>query len=87
MILVVLQFDEIVEKYLRPRALTENLDTSTWNDKTQVWIRTDSSSADTLAFVQGTLLEATEGSINNNNKASVKLFNGKVNKPEMEKIY
>lgn len=67
-----LQFEEIVEKYLRPRALTENLDTSTWNDKAHVWVRTNSSSADTLAFVQGTVLEE------NNSKVQVKLFNGKV---------
>ena len=72
-----LQFDETVERYLRPKALTENLDNSSWNDKTQVWIRTDSSSADTLAFVQGTLLQTT--GINDNNKVPVKLFNGKVN--------
>lgn len=70
-----LQFDEIVEKYLRPRALVENLDTSTWNDKAQVWVRTDSSSADTLAFIQGTVLEE------NNSRAQVKLFNGKVKQP------
>ena len=74
---MVLQFDESVERYLRPRALTENLDNSSWNDKTQVWIRTDSSSADTLAFIQGTLIEAPEG--NNSKKVPVKLFNGKVN--------
>ena len=71
-----LQFDEIVERYLRPRALTENLDNSTWNDKTQVWIRTDSSSADTLAFVQGSLIESTSTA---DKKIQVKLFNGKVN--------
>ncbi len=70
-----LQFDEIVEKYLRPRALVENLDTSTWNDKAQVWVRNDSSSADTLAFVQGTVLEE------NNSRAQVKLFNGRVKQP------
>ena len=86
---MVLQFDEIVERYLRPRALTENLDNSSWNDKTQVWIRTESSSADTLAFVQGTLFEATEINNNNNNvknnnnnMVQVKLFNGKVNNPK-----
>lgn len=67
-----LQFDEIVERYLRPKALSENLDNSTWNDKTQVWVRTDSSSADTLAFVQGTVLEEQDS------KVQVKLFNGKV---------
>lgn len=71
-----LQFDEIVERYLRPRALTENLDNSTWNDKTQVWIRTDSSSADTLAFVQGSLIESTSTT---DKRVQVKLFNGKVN--------
>ena len=71
-LLVVIQFDEIVEKYLRPRALTENLDHSTWSDKAQVWVRTDSSSPDTLAFIQGTVLEEKNHSI------QVKLFNGKV---------
>ena len=70
-----LQFDEIVEKYLRPKALTDNLNTSTWNDKTQVWIRVDSSSSDVLAFVQGSVLEKQE-----NSKVQVKLANGKVRK-------
>lgn len=67
-----IQFDEIVERYLRPKALSENLDNSTWNDKTQVWVRTDSSSSDALAFIQGTLLEQKD------QLAQVKLFNGKV---------
>lgn len=66
------KFDEIVERYLRPKVLTENLDNSTWNDKTQVWIRADLSSADTLAFIQGTILEQKDSSV------QVKLFNGKV---------
>lgn len=72
-----LQFEEIHEKYLRPKALTENLDNSSWNDKTQIWVRSDSSSADTLAFIQGTIL-GTIPSNDNNNKVQVKLFNGKV---------
>jgi hypothetical protein len=70
---VAIQFDEIVERYLRPKALTKNLDNSTWNDKTQVWVRTDSSSHDTLAFMQGSLMEEKE-----NGMVQVKLFNGKV---------
>lgn len=68
-----MQVEEIVERFLRPKALTDNLDNSTWNDKAQVWVRTDSSSAETLAFIQGTLIETSD------QKVQVKLFNGKVN--------
>lgn len=70
---MVVQFDEIIEKFLRPRELTDNLDHSTWSDETQVWIRTDSSSSDVLAFMQGSLIEKV-----NESKVQVKLFNGKV---------
>jgi len=79
---VAIQFDEIVERYLRPKALTENLDNSTWNDKTQVWVRTDSSSPDTLAFMQGSLIEEKENGI-----VKVKLFNGKVGKESNRELF
>lgn len=70
-----IQFDEIVERYLRPKALSENLDNSTWNDNKQVWVRvrSDPSSPDTLAFMQGSLIEEHE-----NGMVQVKLLNGKV---------
>ncbi len=73
-----IQFDEIVERFLRPKALSENLDNSTWNDKTQVWVRTDSSSPDTLAFMQGSLMEERS-----NGTVQIKLFNGKVSAVHM----
>ena len=68
-----IQFEDILERYLRPKALNENLDHSSWRDKAQVWVRTNSSSPDdTLAFIQGTVIDQKEQTI------QVKLFNGKV---------
>ncbi len=67
-----IQFEDVVERYLRPKALNENLDHSSWSDKAQVWVRTNSSSPDTLAFIQGTVLDQKEQTV------QVKLFNGKV---------
>lgn len=68
--MAIIQFEEIVERYLRPKALNENLDHSTWSDKAQVWVKAESSSAD--SFLQGTILEQ------NGQVAQVKLSNGKV---------
>lgn len=72
---MVIQFEEIVEKYLRPKALSENLDHSSWSDKAQVWVKLgNTNGSEACAFQLGTILEQ------NDRFSQVKLSSGKVNK-------
>lgn len=63
-------FDEVVERFLRPRALQECLDSSTWSDETHVWMRTDGVASDASVFVPGCVVSRADG------KISVRLHHG-----------
>lgn len=70
-------FEEVVEKYLRPKALTENFDHSTWSDERAVWILNEAvegmaSGEAAPVFSSASLVESGP------QESQVKLANGKV---------
>lgn len=71
-------FDEIVEKFLRPKALAENFDHSTWSDERAVWILSEAlglpAGEDDPVFVPANLISTPSTA----DTAQVKLANGKV---------
>jgi len=66
-----MDFSEIQERYLRPRALAENIDHSTWSDEAKVWVKQqEAQSNQEPLFLMGSVLKQ-EGE-----EVEVKLFTG-----------
>lgn len=87
-------FEEVVEKFLRPRALEESFDHSTWSDERNVWVLSEAldvnaEGAEGPVFTPATLNEAGGGGggiimSTTANTLQIKLVNGKViNPPEL----
>ncbi len=75
-------FEEVIEKFLRPKALAENFDHSTWSDERSVWILSSALGLETDAedgpvFVPGSLVSNAQSI--DSQIVQVKLSNGKVN--------
>jgi hypothetical protein len=76
-------FEEVIEKFLRPKALSENFDHSTWSDERSVWILSSALGLDVAAseegpvFVAGNLISASQQP-GSDDLIPVKLANGKV---------